>query len=129
MSTSQIKKVHKPWGYELIWIHTAKYVGKVLHIDEGHSLSKQYHQVKDEAILVQSGILTLELETTQKSFDFDDIDNVEAYTCIMEPGESFHIPPGLIHRMIAEHGPVDLIEVSTPEIMDIVRLQDKYGRI
>ena len=108
-----MRKIEKPWGYELIWTETDRYVGKVLHIVEGSSLSLQYHKVKDETVMVKSGVLTLELD--KKTFR-------------LEPGESKRIPAGSIHRMSALEGDVDVIEVSTPELDDVVRLEDMYGR-
>ena len=112
-----MRKVDKPWGHELIWAETQKYVGKILHIEKGFCLSLQYHNIKDETLLVQSGLLLLELGR-----------DYTRQTIKLKPGDSYHIPPGLIHRMSALDGPVDVIEVSTPELDDIVRLEDKYGR-
>ena len=108
--------INKPWGYEVIWAHTDKYVGKVLHIDPGHRLSEQYHEVKDETIYVLEGLLQLVL-------DEDDVR-------MLEPGDSFHISPGRVHRFVApKHGPaVKLMEVSTPELDDVVRTNDDYDR-
>ena len=111
-----MKRTEKPWGYELLWAHTDKYVGKLLHIDAGHALSKQYHQVKDETILVLKGQLTLEIG-----------DGDTAETLIMNPDDTFHVTPGTIHRFVANQS-VDLVEVSTPELGDVVRLEDRYGR-
>jgi mannose-6-phosphate isomerase-like protein (cupin superfamily) len=112
------RKIDKPWGYEIIWAETDRYVGKILHITNGSSLSLQYHNVKDETVMVQSGILTLELgkDSSKKILK-------------MNPGESQHIPTGMIHRMIACDGDVDVIEVSTSELDDVVRLEDYYGRV
>ena len=111
-------RVEKPWGYELIWAHTDRYVGKILHIHEGGRLSLQFHHQKDETILVQNGILDLVIER-------DESKGLE--TLQLKPGESFHIKPGMKHRMIG-HTDCDVIEVSTPELDDVVRLQDDYGR-
>ena len=111
-----MRRVDKPWGYELIWAHTDRYVGKLLHIDKGHQLSRQYHKVKDETILVIEGELVLELGAG---------DELERRT--LRKMESFRVTPGTIHRFVAEHD-VDLIEVSTPELDDVVRLEDDYGR-
>ena len=113
-----MKTVNKPWGYELIWAHTERYVGKVLHINRGHSLSLQYHRVKDETILVQSGRLRFE------RFNEGEAPEVQE----LEPGSTFHIPPGLRHRMTAVEE-CDVLEVSTPELDDVVRLEDRYGRV
>lgn len=109
-------RVSKPWGYELIFAHTHRYVGKLLHIDSGHALSRQYHEVKDETIYVLEGELVLETGPA---------DAAERH--VVGPGGTFRILPGVIHRFIAEK-PVDLLEVSTPELEDVVRLEDRYGR-
>jgi mannose-6-phosphate isomerase-like protein (cupin superfamily) len=110
------QKVEKPWGYELIWAHTERYVGKVLHINRGESLSYQYHVVKDETIRLLSGLLEMDLEVDgQRS------------TIRLSPGECLHIVPGMKHRMTAVET-CDVLEVSTPELDDVVRLEDRYGR-
>jgi mannose-6-phosphate isomerase-like protein (cupin superfamily) len=109
-------RVEKPWGYEVIWAKTDRYVGKILHIEPGHLLSLQYHKQKDESIYVLRGEIILRLQR-------DD-------TLIERPlreGESFHIQPKLIHQFEAVVV-TDLLEASTPEIDDVVRLQDRYGR-
>ena len=108
--------VDKPWGHELIWAHTDSYVGKVLHIDEGESLSLQYHERKDEAFLVHEGTLELVLGAGEEQ-------RVETLTA----GQSRHIPPGTVHRFRAVTD-CSLFEVSTPELQDVVRLEDDYGR-
>jgi len=105
--------VEKPWGHENIWAVTDKYVGKILFIKDGHKLSLQYHKIKKETIMVQSGLLTLEIGDA---------------VLFMRQGDVCHIDPGTIHRMIAEHGDVSVIEVSTPELDDVVRLKDDYAR-
>lgn len=109
-------RVDKPWGYELHWAKTERYVGKVLHVEAGHALSLQYHTMKDETILVWSG--RIRFETGQ-----GDARAVRE----MGPGESAHIAPGTVHRLTALET-ADLFEVSTPEIDDVVRLDDRYGR-
>ena len=116
----KMKKVAKPWGYELIWAQTDMYVGKILHVNSGQALSLQYHNVKDETIMVQTGRIQLEFFSAwegQKNKHFLD----------MVPGDTFHIRPGLRHRMIARQD-ADIVEVSTPELDDVVRLEDRYGR-
>ena len=113
------RRVEKPWGYELWWARTERYVGKVLHINAGQSLSLQYHNVKDETIMVLSG--TLLFETGEKG-DPATLNKME-----MHPGDIFHITPGTVHRMTGVTD-VDLVEVSTPELDDVVRLEDRYGR-
>lgn len=111
------ERVDKPWGYELIWAKTDRYVGKVLHIEAGHALSLQYHKVKDETIRLNAGKLLLEVEEPGQSRR-----KVE-----LAAGDSFHLRPGTIHRMIALET-CDVLEVSTPELDDVVRLEDRYGR-
>ena len=108
--------VDKPWGHELIWAHTERYVGKVLHIKKGESLSYQYHVVKDETIRLLSGWLEMDIET-----------NGERGKLRLTPGQCLHITPGMKHRMIALED-CDVLEVSTPELDDVVRLEDRYGR-
>ena len=110
-------RVEKPWGYELIFADNDKYVGKILHIDEGEQLSLQYHEIKDETIYVFSGQLELEL---QKG------DGLVAH--VMSPGECLHIPPRTVHRMRAIIT-CDIFEVSTPHLDDVVRIEDRYGRV
>lgn len=110
------QKVEKPWGYELIWAHTDRYVGKVLHINKGESLSYQYHVVKDETIRLLSGALEMDIESEGKRSKLQ-----------FAPGECLHITPGMKHRMIAMEE-CDVLEVSTPELDDVVRLEDRYGR-
>jgi len=109
--------VPKPWGHELIWAKTDRYVGKILHIKAGESLSLQYHRVKDETIMVLSGRLAFEHY----------VDGSEPTRTELAVREPFHIAPGLRHRMIAIED-TDVVEVSTPELDDVVRLDDRYGR-
>ena len=109
-------KVSKPWGYELIWAHTDRYVGKILHINRGESLSYQYHRVKDETIRLLSGSLEMDLESNGKR------EKVR-----LMPGDCLHIVPGMKHRMSALED-CEVLEVSTPELDDVVRLEDRYGR-
>ena len=113
------KRVEKPWGYELWWARTERYVGKILHLRRGESLSLQYHNVKDETILLQSGRLLFETRSTGQEGDLRRIE--------MKPGDVFHIPPGTLHRMTGLED-CDILEVSTPELEDVVRLEDRYGR-
>jgi len=109
--------VEKPWGHELIWAKTVHYVGKILHIKAGEALSLQYHRVKDETIMVLSGRLSFEFFVEGEAPRF-----LELLT-----GEPFHVAPGLRHRMTAIED-TDVLEVSTPELEDVVRLEDRYGR-
>ncbi len=112
------RRVPKPWGYELIWAEGERYVGKILHIDQGQQLSYQYHERKDETIHVLSGILELQVASAEGP----------RQTLRLQPGQSFHIPPGLRHRMTAVET-CDVLEASTPELDDVVRLEDRYGRV
>lgn len=111
-----MRRVEKPWGHELIWAETARYVGKLLHIRAGERLSRQYHRVKEETLFLQSGEMILEVGPSEA---------VEIRR--MTKGDVFHVLPGTIHRMIAVSD-VDVMEVSTPELDDVVRLEDVYGR-
>jgi mannose-6-phosphate isomerase-like protein (cupin superfamily) len=111
------RRIDKPWGHELIWAQTDRYVGKILHIREGQALSLQYHTVKDETLRVLSGTLRLEVG--------DDEHRLETLT--LQPGDAVHIWPGRRHRLTAVTA-CDVMEVSTPELDDVVRLADRYGR-
>lgn len=111
-----MRRIDKPWGYELIWAETRAYVGKLLYINAGHALSRQYHNVKEETLMVLSGALEVELgqgDTLQKK--------------TLTPREVLHVTPGTIHRFSAQVD-TELVEVSTTELNDVVRLEDLYGR-
>ncbi len=108
--------VEKPWGHETIWAHTTRYVGKVLHIKAGHALSIQYHNKKDETVHLLTGELLYRVQTG------DELEDMH-----LKAGESFRITPGTIHQMEAVTD-CDVLEVSTPELDDVVRLSDRYGR-
>ena len=114
-------KVDKPWGYEIRWALNEKYIGKILRIEPGQKLSRQYHQQKDETIYVLEGKLVLELGSAKTEKDLIRV--------IMHPGTSRRIMPGTIHRFAAPSEGCTLVEVSTPEIDDVVRLEDMYGRL
>ena len=117
MPRQKIETVDKPWGMEIIFARTDKYVGKEIRINAGALLSRQYHRQKDETIYIVEGPLLLE---TGK----DPVESIE-----LAVGESFHVPPGTIHRYIApKENNCRLIEVSTTELTDVVRLEDRYGR-
>jgi len=113
-----VSVVEKPWGHELIWARTDRYVGKILHIKAGEALSLQYHRVKDETIMLLSGRMVL------TSYREDEPPTER----ILTPREPFHIAPLLRHRMVAIED-TDVLEVSTPELEDVVRLEDRYGRV
>jgi mannose-6-phosphate isomerase-like protein (cupin superfamily) len=112
-----VKRVEKPWGYELIYAATERYCGKVLFIRAGEQLSLQFHKEKDETIYVQSGRVELEIGDPGKPID----------TEVVGPGRAFHLAPGTVHRLRALDD-TTILEVSTPEIEDVVRLEDRYGR-
>jgi mannose-6-phosphate isomerase len=113
---AEVTRVDKPWGYELHWAKTDRYVGKLIHVNAGHALSLQYHNLKDETIYLHSGKLLFELQ-----------EHGAMKTWEMQPGERVHIVPKTIHRMTALEDS-DIFEVSTPELHDVVRLEDRYGR-
>lgn len=114
----QTRTVSKPWGHELIYAVTDKYVGKILHIKKGEALSLQYHQKKDETIHIHSGrIKFFSAASPQEPLK----------ELILEEGQSFHITPKMVHRMVALEDS-DVLEVSTTELDDVVRLDDRYGR-
>ena len=111
------RRVEKPWGHELIWAHTDSYVGKILVIEAGRRLSLQRHVVKDESIYVTAGRLRLTLEDETGTIRVEELG----------PGEHRHVPTGRIHRYEALER-TELMEVSTPELDDVVRLEDDFGR-
>jgi mannose-6-phosphate isomerase-like protein (cupin superfamily) len=106
-------RIKKPWGYELLWAVTDRYAGKILHVDAGHTLSLQLHRTKDEWMYCLSGRADLELDGER---------------FVLEPGAGAHIRAGAIHRL---HALIDteVVEVSTPELDDVVRIADRYGRV
>ena len=108
------KTVDKPWGREIWWAQAPKYVGKFLEIKKGKRLSKQFHKVKHETLYTLKGRYLMELNGRRK---------------VMKPGSVVMIPPGTVHRMEARFGNVTILEVSTPELWDVVRLEDDYGRL
>jgi len=114
-----VRRVDKPWGHELIWALTDTYCGKVLFVKAGQALSLQFHREKDESWLVHSGRVELELgEPGSKALSVE----------VVGPGAAFHITPGTVHRLSAVED-TTILEVSTPQIDDVVRLEDRYGRI
>ena len=115
---SNIRHVPKPWGHETIWAVTDRYVGKILHINAGHELSVQYHNKKDETIYLLAGTMAFRVGKSGGEV----LEDVK-----LTPGESFHVTPGTIHQMAALTD-CDVLEVSTPELDDVVRLSDRYGR-
>lgn len=114
---TQVRRVDKPWGYELIYAHTDQYVGKILHVDAGQALSLQYHVEKDETLHMREGEVLLVVD--------------EGGTMVertLKAGESYRILPNTRHRMVAGPDGCDILEVSTPQLEDVVRLEDRYGR-
>ncbi len=111
------RRVDKPWGHELIWAETDRYVGKILHVRAGESLSLQYHEVKDETLMVLSGRIQFESYR----------EGEEPQMRELGPREPVRITAGMRHRMVAMED-ADIVEVSTPEVEDVVRLEDRYGR-
>jgi len=109
----KLKRVSKPWGWELWFAHSRHYVGKIIFIRKGHRLSRQYHRYKHETIYADRGRWVLEIGSTKRA---------------MKPGDAAAIRPRLIHRFTAPFEDVRLLEVSTPQIKDVVRLDDDYGR-
>lgn len=112
------EKVEKPWGHELVWAKTDRYAGKMLFVKAGQSLSLQFHKVKDEAWYVLSGRGELELGAPGERML-----NRE----VVGPGAAFHFQPGTVHRLTAVED-TTILEVSTPQLDDVVRLEDRYGR-
>jgi mannose-6-phosphate isomerase len=112
----EVLTVPKPWGHETIWAHSNRYVGKILHINAGHALSVQYHNRKDETVHLLSGELIYRVKLGDKLEDV-----------VLTRGQSFRITPGTVHQMEAVTD-CDVLEASTNELDDVVRLQDRYGR-
>ena len=110
---NRVERIAKPWGHELIFARQKKYVGKLLVIEKGHRLSLQYHRKKHESLLVLKGRLLLRLGRA---------------TQLVEAGTAFTVSPRTVHRFEAPKERVTLIEVSTPELSDVVRIEDDYGR-
>jgi len=119
---NEVTRVEKPWGYELHWAKTDRYVGKLIHVNAGHALSLQYHNQKDETIFLWSGRMRFEIAEGHEGTAGGPLTARE-----MKPGESVHVTPKTVHRMTAITD-CDIFEVSTPELHDVVRLEDRYGR-
>jgi len=114
----RVRRVEKPWGHEEWFaLVLSRFCGKALHIQAGHSLSLQYHEVKEETVSVQSGRLLFEVGVTE--------DELESFELL--PGEAVHLTPGTRHRMTALEDTI-VLEASTTELDDVVRLEDRYGR-
>ncbi len=113
------QKVEKPWGWELIWALTDEYCGKILFVRAGESLSLQFHNVKDESWYVLEGRARIELGQAGESSLAEEV---------IAPGEAFRFRPGTVHRVTALED-TRILEVSTPQLDDVVRLEDRYGRV
>ncbi len=110
-------RVEKPWGYEIWYAWTDIYVGKIIHVNAGHKLSLQYHEYKDETSYLQSGRMNLTKGTSADALTVTEI----------QPGHAWRNKPGEIHTIEALEDS-DVLEVSTPHLGDVIRLQDSYGR-
>jgi mannose-6-phosphate isomerase len=113
------RKIDKPWGFELIWAHAERYVGKILFVRAGQALSLQFHNLKDESWYVQAGRAELEIGAPGDPAPSSEV---------VGPGAAFRLRPGTVHRVRALED-TTILEVSTPHLDDIVRLEDRYGRI
>jgi quercetin dioxygenase-like cupin family protein len=109
----KLKRVLKPWGWELWFAHSKTYVGKIIQINKGHRLSRQYHRFKHETVFADKGKWLLEIGGKKR---------------IMKPGDSAVVKPRVIHRFCAPYQTVRLLEVSSPQVKDVIRLEDDYGR-
>ena len=123
----EVTRVEKPWGYELHWAKTARYVGKLIHVNAGHALSLQYHNQKDETIFLWSGRMLFEIAPEPLAGDDAGSSAAALTRREMTPGEAVHVAPRTVHRMTAITD-CDIFEVSTPELQDVVRIEDRYGR-
>jgi mannose-6-phosphate isomerase len=112
------RRVDKPWGYELIWALTDDYCGKVLFVRAGESLSLQFHREKDESWYVQSGRAELQVGAVGEAVLSSEV---------LSPGAAFRFRPGTVHRVTALED-TTILEASTPQLADVVRLEDHYGR-
>ena len=114
---SAVRRVEKPWGYELVYALTERYCGKLLYVRSGEELSLQFHREKDETLYVHAGRVELELGEPGRPTDAE----------VVAAGRAFRLRPGTVHRLRALDDAV-VLEVSTPEVDDVVRLEDRYGR-
>jgi mannose-6-phosphate isomerase-like protein (cupin superfamily) len=114
----EARRVEKPWGYELIWALSEVYCGKLLFVRKGQALSRQYHREKDESWLIHSGSARIELGS---------IDGAVQEAAVVGPGAAFRYRPGTVHRITALED-TTILEVSTPQLDDVVRIEDYYGR-
>jgi quercetin dioxygenase-like cupin family protein len=112
-----VERVEKPWGHEIIFAHSERYTGKVIFVRAGEQLSLQFHRKKDETIYVHEGRIELEIGDPGSTLDVE----------VVLPGHAFRIKPGVVHRWRALEDSI-VLEASTPELDDVVRLEDNYGR-
>jgi mannose-6-phosphate isomerase len=110
------RRTEKPWGFELLFAETPSYAGKLIFVKKGHRLSLQYHEKKDETMYLHQGEVLLEIE-----------DEGKMKSMPLKPGQSLRIAPGTHHRLKAIED-TTIFEVSTPDLEDVVRLEDDYGR-
>ena len=114
---SEVKRVEKPWGYEILFAHTENFSAKVIHVRKGEQLSLQFHREKEEVVYVHAGRIELEIGEPGRQPDVE----------VVGAGRAFHLAPGVVHRWRALEDTV-ILEASTPELDDVVRLEDRYGR-
>jgi mannose-6-phosphate isomerase len=123
---ASVTRVPKPWGHETIWASTDRYVGKILHIKAGHALSVQYHEVKDETVYLLAGALVYRVwDLPVKNGEI--VPGAKPVDVQLAIGEAYRITPFTVHQMEAVTD-CDILEASTPDLGDVVRLQDRYGR-
>lgn len=115
---AEARKIDKPWGHELIWAETEQYVGKILFVRAGEALSLQFHRVKDESWYVLAGRAELEFASPGEAVPSSEV---------VAAGSAFRLRPGTVHRVQALDD-TTILEVSTPHLDDVVRLEDRYGR-
>jgi mannose-6-phosphate isomerase len=113
-----VRRVEKPWGYELIYAVADRYCGKLLFVRAGHALSLQLHERKDETLYLDDGLAEVEIGSSAETLT----------TVMVRPGMAFRLTPGTVHRLRAIKNSV-FLEVSTPELDDVIRLDDRYGRV
>ena len=114
---TDVRRVEKPWGYEIVYALTERYCGKIIFVRKGEALSLQVHREKDEVVYLQEGRIELEVGEAGRPPDVE----------VVTPGRGYRLRPGTVHRWRALEDSV-VLEVSTPEIDDVVRLEDRYGR-
>jgi mannose-6-phosphate isomerase len=122
------RRVEKPWGYEILWAQAGGYVGKILHIEAGHVLSLQYHEHKHESIYVLSGKMVFRYEPDSDARTGAPSHRRTLQERVMGPGEAQQVPTGRVHQFEAIET-TDVLEASTNHLDDVIRLQDRYGRV